>query len=173
MQLGMQLDFQGVLLLMWGATVPLIYYGFICDPNLRWIYWGVQSSLAIAASAFTLQPNFKDPSLKMLRALTFGGFACSSLVPIIHAIARYGWEVQMKRMGLVWVFATLAFNTVGATAYAFKFPEATFPRTFDIFGCSHQILHLAVICAGLTHMVGILQAFDFLHDNGNTCPQLA
>jgi adiponectin receptor len=38
-KLGMQLDFQGVILLMWGATVPLIYYGFYCDKNLQWAYW--------------------------------------------------------------------------------------------------------------------------------------
>lgn len=166
---GMQLDFQGVLLLMWGATVPLIYYGFICDPKLRWVYWSIQTGLAVAASAFTLQPNFKDPALKMLRALTFGGFALSSLVPVVHAVVKYGWGVQAQRMGLIWVFATLAFNTTGATAYALKFPEAVWPRRFDLFGCSHNILHIAVICAGLTHMVGILQAFDFLHGQGDTC----
>ena len=40
-KLGMQLDFQGVILLMWGATVPLIYYGFYCDKNLQWIYWSL------------------------------------------------------------------------------------------------------------------------------------
>ena len=37
--LGAQLDFQGVILLMWGATVPLIFYGFPCDLELRWDYW--------------------------------------------------------------------------------------------------------------------------------------
>ena len=37
--LGAQLDFQGVILLMWGATVPLIFYGFPCDVEVRWDYW--------------------------------------------------------------------------------------------------------------------------------------
>lgn len=40
-KLGMQLDFQGVILLMWGATVPLIYYGFYCDKKLQWFYWSL------------------------------------------------------------------------------------------------------------------------------------
>jgi adiponectin receptor len=37
--LGAQLDFQGVILLMWGATIPLVFYGFPCDDELRWDYW--------------------------------------------------------------------------------------------------------------------------------------
>jgi adiponectin receptor len=36
---GAQLDFQGVILLMWGATIPLIYYGFYCDIILKYCYW--------------------------------------------------------------------------------------------------------------------------------------
>jgi predicted membrane channel-forming protein YqfA (hemolysin III family) len=40
-KLGMQLDFQGVILLMWGATIPLIYYGFYCDKKLQWVYWSL------------------------------------------------------------------------------------------------------------------------------------
>ena len=40
---GIQLDFQGVLILMWGATVPIIYYAFICVPKLQKTYWVVVS----------------------------------------------------------------------------------------------------------------------------------
>jgi adiponectin receptor len=36
---GAQLDFQGVILLMWGATVPLVYYDFYCNSALRNAYW--------------------------------------------------------------------------------------------------------------------------------------
>jgi adiponectin receptor len=35
---GAQLDFQGVILLMWGATVPLLYYGFYCHLALQRAY---------------------------------------------------------------------------------------------------------------------------------------
>jgi hypothetical protein len=41
----MQLDFQGVILLMWSATVPLIYYGFYCDKTLQELYWSLVRSL--------------------------------------------------------------------------------------------------------------------------------
>lgn len=37
--LGAQLDFQGVILLMWSATIPLVFYGFYCQPVLKYGYW--------------------------------------------------------------------------------------------------------------------------------------
>jgi Haemolysin-III related len=46
---GAQLDFQGVILLMWGATVPLLYYGFYCDIILQRAYSTLVSSLKLVA----------------------------------------------------------------------------------------------------------------------------
>jgi len=51
----------------------------------------------------------------------------------------------------------------------FKYPEKRFLRRFDIFGASHQILHVMVVLAGLAHTFSVLQAFDFLHEHGDTC----
>jgi len=31
---GIQLDYLGILVLMWGSTIPSIYYGFYCDPGI-------------------------------------------------------------------------------------------------------------------------------------------
>ena len=42
------------------------------------------------------------------------------MVPVIHGVYRYGWQVQKQRMGVVWVLLTLALNVTGATAYAVK-----------------------------------------------------
>ena len=36
---GNQLDYLGIVVLMWSATIPSIYYGFFCDPDLQKIYW--------------------------------------------------------------------------------------------------------------------------------------
>ena len=36
---GNQLDYLGVVLLMWGSTIPTVYYGFYCDPRLQKLYW--------------------------------------------------------------------------------------------------------------------------------------
>lgn len=44
-RLGLELDYQGITLLMWGATVPLIYYGFNCNSKLQKLYWFLLSAL--------------------------------------------------------------------------------------------------------------------------------
>ena len=31
---GNQLDYLGIVILMWGFTIPTVYYGFFCDQGL-------------------------------------------------------------------------------------------------------------------------------------------
>lgn len=40
-----------------------------------------------------------------------------------------------------------------------QFPEVKFPGRFDLVGHSHQIMHVAVLIAGLVHYHGLSQAF--------------
>lgn len=35
---GNQLDYLGIVILMWGSTIPTIYYGFYCDKKLQVLY---------------------------------------------------------------------------------------------------------------------------------------
>ncbi|GAB7350265.1 hypothetical protein MBLNU459_g0910t1 [Dothideomycetes sp. NU459] len=37
--LGNQFDYLGIVVLMWGASIPTIYFGFWCDPRLQRFYW--------------------------------------------------------------------------------------------------------------------------------------
>ncbi|KAF7906232.1 hypothetical protein EAF00_000511 [Botryotinia globosa] len=167
---GAQLDFQGVILLMWGATIPLVYYGFYCDTaNHRYSYWALLSLLAVACSVSTFQPHFRDPFLRPVRAATFGSLAVVTMVPVVHGATVSGWQVQNQRMGITWVLITLMLNVLGATAYAIKFPERWFNKTFDLFGASHQLFHMMVVLAALVYSKAILQAFDFAHAYDHTC----
>lgn len=58
---------------------------------------------------------------------------------------------------------TLMFNTIGAVIYVVKFPERWWPRMFDLFGASHQLMHCAIIVAGLAWLAGMIAAFDNAH----------
>ena len=78
------------------------------------------SVLAVLCSMSTFQPRFRDPYLRPVRAATFGSLAIFTMVPVLHGISKYSWQVQSQRMGVVWVLVTLALNISGATAYAFK-----------------------------------------------------
>ena len=41
---GNQLDYLGIVILMWGSTIPSVYYGFYCDTGLQKAYWTNVSS---------------------------------------------------------------------------------------------------------------------------------
>ncbi len=117
--LGMKLDFQGILLLMWSSTVPLIYHSFPCHGALRVSYIAATTSLAVFCSLVTFLPRFSGPHLGQYRALLFGSFGLSSFVaPIAHGTVLYGLETQSQRVGLGWIAATVLCNGLGVLAYA-------------------------------------------------------
>ncbi|KAF7854174.1 hypothetical protein EAF04_010471 [Stromatinia cepivora] len=43
----LELDYAGIVVLMWGSMVATIYHGFICDGLLRWVYWSMITTLSI------------------------------------------------------------------------------------------------------------------------------
>ncbi|KAK0648587.1 hemolysin-III channel protein-like protein Izh2 [Cercophora newfieldiana] len=167
--MGQKLDFQGVVLLMWGANVPLIYYSFICDPELQIRYWLLITFLAICCSVTTFQPRFSNPHLRHWRAAIFGSLALSTFIPVFHGLFKYGYEVHQNRIALPWILLTLLFNSLGAAAYASKFPERLYPRRFDLFGASHQIMHVAILVAAATYGVAVTSEFDYLHSGASIC----
>ncbi|KAK7959103.1 uncharacterized protein PG986_003957 [Apiospora aurea] len=171
---GMQLDFQGILLLMWGSTVPLAYYNFgddePCQPHAMQIstaakaYGFVTTALALLCSLATFHPGIGGPRLGPARAALFAAFGVGSfLVPLGHGAAARGWDEQGRRLGLPWIGATVVCNGVGVAMYAFKIPEKWYPKVFDIFGASHQIMHIMVVFAALAYSQAVLAAFDYRH----------
>lgn len=45
----------------------------------------------------------------------------------------------------------------------FRIPERLAPGTFDIFGSSHQLFHVAILCAMYSHVTALLQGFTTCH----------
>jgi adiponectin receptor len=146
--LGIKLDFQGVLVLMWSSTIPLIYYSFpsppACPPVIsesfgslfhsslipslptstffvRAAYWTGTTILASLCSAATMHPSLGAVHLGHYRARLFACFGVGSfVVPIIHGIAKYGATEQACRIGLPWIAATAVANSLGMAAYSMK-----------------------------------------------------
>jgi adiponectin receptor len=140
--------------------------------------------LAAACFYITVNPRFRQPKLRPYRAAMYTGLGFSALIFITHGLVIHGWEVQNRRMSLSWMGLMAGFNLIGAAAYAFRVslttrsrsytdefqvPERWYPRRYDIYGSSHQILHFLVILAGLMHMFGLFSAFDFVHKQAQSC----
>ncbi|CAD6440153.1 17e83670-714d-4352-be45-86355690f663 [Sclerotinia trifoliorum] len=167
--LGNQLDYLGVVILMWGSTIPTVYYGFYCDESIQKTYWSMISILASACAITTLHPKFRNPALRPYRAVMYSCLGLSSVVFIAHGVFLYGYEIQRCRMSLDWMGVMAGLNLLGAFTYAVRIPEKWFPRRHDIIGSSHQVLHFMVIFAGLAHMAGLLRAFDHIHSEEFRC----
>ena len=123
---GMKLDFQGILLLMWSSTVPLAYYGFRCgfSPSVRATYLAATTLLAAACSVATLLPRFSGPDLGPTRAALFASFGTASFVaPIAHGVLAHGFREHAARVGLSWILITAGFNGLGMVIYTLKVSE--------------------------------------------------
>jgi len=49
----------------------------------------------------------------------------------------------------------------GAVMYATRIPERCHPGRFDHFGSSHQIFHVMVLLAAITHYFGCLRFYEW------------
>jgi adiponectin receptor len=164
---GVQLDYIGIVLLIWGAVMPSIYYGLFCNPSLQKTYWIVVSSVAFVCILITFSQTFQQ--LRLYRAILYTALGVSTTIPIAHGILIYGWEIQNQRMGFTYVFSTAGLNLIAAVIYSIRFPERWHPIRFDIYGHSHQLLHIIVVLAGLIYLVGLLRAVNFAHSQPGKC----
>ena len=99
----------------------------------------------------------------------YAGLGLSAVVFVVHGVLLHGWIEQNQRMSVDWMGLMAFFNLAGAVIYAARVPEKLRPLKYDIYGSSHQVLHVAVIFAGLAHMFGLFRAFDYLHTYGSDC----
>ncbi|KAI5788455.1 hemolysin-III related-domain-containing protein [Geopyxis carbonaria] len=164
---GNQLDYLGIIILIWGSFVPSVYYGFLCHPQLRNIYWGMITVLSLLCAAVTVNPKFRTPKWRPFRAGMFVALGGSAVVPVLHGVVGlYGAVALDQRMGLRWVVAQGLLYVVGAAIYAARVPERWAPGRFDLVGASHQIFHVCVLLAAAAQLRGLVVAFDFAKSMG-------
>lgn len=190
-----QLDYLGIVIVIWGSSVASDYFGFYCDRRLQASYClmvGTQpytasqpctngeiryaSIAAIACGFFTLTSNFRSPAYRLVRFGSYSLLGLSAFVPVVHGIVNNGWQVQNQRMSISYFLGLAILNFTGASIYASCIPERWHPHTFDILGSSHQIMHVLVVCGAISHTMGLIKAFDYWHAergaHGDVCAAL-
>ncbi|KAJ2899989.1 ADIPOR-like receptor [Zalerion maritima] len=168
------LDILGILALMSSATFPLLHFSFPCHPVPQAMYFILSLLLSLTCALFISLPKLRGPELGPLRAVLFSSFALASfVVPLLHAIwilaDAGGTGEAWDRMALPWVAGLAGCNALAVGVYGMKFPERYYPRTFDIFGASHQLMHIFVLFAALSYTVGVFRMFDFAHGVHGGC----
>ena len=115
---------------MWGSTIPCVYYGFYCTPQLQTTYYTLVSVLAGACVYATLHPAFRRPKYRPYRAVMYAGLGLSFIIPIVHGCMKFGVETQMQRMSLDWMALMTTFNLTGGALYAMRVSWLSLRRTF-------------------------------------------
>jgi adiponectin receptor len=155
---GNQADYLGILALIIGSFVSSIYYGFHCHPHLQKVYWTMISTIGVACGVVTVNPRFRSPAWRAWRAAMFVTMGLSAVIPVIHGLSIYGLDGMEDRIALRWLVSQGVTYVAGAGIYALRVPERWKPRTFDVFGASHQIFHIFVLVAAGIHLIGLLKA---------------
>ncbi|RAO64775.1 uncharacterized protein BHQ10_000787 [Talaromyces amestolkiae] len=162
-RIGNALDYVGIVGLITGSFIPSVYYGFYCAPSLQLIYWTMICTIGLGCIFVCLSPKFRTPEWRAFRAGMFVSMGLSAIFPVIHGLWLYGPEQMTDQIGLYWLLLQGFLYIVGATIYAARVPERLRPGRFNIFGSSHQIFHVLVVCAAVSHLTGLLRAFDYRH----------
>lgn len=81
-----------------------------------------------------------------------------------------GDVLEYDRCSRICCEGMLSWHSTKPGSDVLQVPERWFRRRFDIFGNSHQIMHVMVLCAALVHVFGLIRDFDHLHNTPLRCP---
>lgn len=164
-----QLDHLGIVLVIYGSGVPVTYFQFYCDHFMRNTYWIASTSFALASAMFTLQPRFREPKFREARFYMFSVLGLSCFFPILHGVVQSGYQSLDQKMALSHFIRLAMMNFLGSLIYAVRVPERLSPKTFDIIGYSHQIMHTMVVLGALIYEKGLLESLQRWNDGRNSC----
>ncbi|PWY92494.1 hemolysin-III channel protein Izh2 [Aspergillus heteromorphus CBS 117.55] len=162
-RVGNAFDYVGIVGLIVGSFVPSVYFGFYCLPDLQRLYWTMICTIGLGCTLVSIFPHFRTPRWRPFRAAMFVGMGLSAVFPVIHGLRLYGLEQMTRQIGLGWLLLQGFLYILGASIYAARLPERLRPGQFDLWGSSHQIFHVLVVCAAVAHLTGLLKAFDYRH----------
>jgi adiponectin receptor len=145
-------DFLGVLILLWGSNLPMLYFGFACHVVIRQSLFAVSTTLIVAAAFVVYAPA----TPKVLAYIIFASVVLYGWTQAVYEVFIHG--VTSKRAHLVIICYARAFGCyiIGIILYASKVPERfVAPRKLDLLvrldillGTSAPVMRFLLSSAG-------------------------
>lgn len=85
----------------------------------------------------------------------------SAFFSVIHGLVLYGLENLNERMSLSYFTGLALLNFAGAAIYAARIPERWYPKRFDLWGSSHQLMHVLLVLGAISQERGLLRAMQW------------
>ncbi|MED6217613.1 Heptahelical transmembrane protein 4 [Stylosanthes scabra] len=146
----LRIDYAGIAALIATSFYPAVYYSFMCNPLIFFLYLGFITVMGVATIVFSLLPFFQKPEFRRYRATLFFLMGFSGIAPIIHKVIIHKHQPEALQTTSYEILMGVLYG-LGALIYATRIPERWMPGKFDIAGHSHQIFHVLVVAGAYTH----------------------
>ncbi|KAI3326005.1 mPR-like GPCR protein [Xylariaceae sp. AK1471] len=157
------MDLLGIIIVIVGTFTSGIYYLFFCEPSLRKMHWAMNWTMGTITGILTSNPSLRTSRGRKVKVGAFMIFGATSFIHLLHGAQRYGFEHMLQYAGMDWYFLEIFFYGTSAILYAFRIPERLAPGNFDIWGSSHQIFHVSILCWMWAHASGLAESFTSFH----------
>ncbi|XP_028077365.1 heptahelical transmembrane protein ADIPOR3-like isoform X1 [Camellia sinensis] len=148
--LMLRIDYTGIVVLITTSFYPPVYYTFLCQPFLSYLYLAFITLLGIGTMIFSLLPAFQKPYFRCFRTSLYFAMGMSGVAPVIHKLMLYGNCSEAIQTTVYEVLMGVLYG-IGAFIYVIRVPERWKPGNFDIVCSSHQLFHVLVDAGAYTH----------------------
>jgi adiponectin receptor len=108
-----------------------------------------------------MRSAFRTPKHRPFRSAMYSILGLSIFILAIHGVLIHGWALQNERMSLTYFMGFGILNGTATAIYIARIPERWYHRRFNIYGSSHQIMHVLVVCGAFSDTIGLVKAFDY------------
>jgi len=158
-----RLDYIGIAILIVGSFYPALYYGFYLHPYLAAFYLMMITIFGACTVYVVIAPHYRTPDYRWMRTIMFLLLGFCAIFPVGHFVILDGIFDPLVMISVPYLLLMGALYVTGAVMYASRVPERWIPGKVNILGSSHQIFHVFVVLAALSHLVGVIKSFNYWH----------
>ena len=144
------------------------HFGLYCDRQLRVHYMGAVTAVAMISAIYFFSNEISTPKRPPCTHLHLLYLGFMAFLPAIHLIDI---DEQTLYQGTILVSYNkpCRFELTGRSVLRSSDPR----KIFDIYGSSHQVMHVMITCGALLCRTGLLTTLQYWRNdkvNGLVCP---